>query len=449
MIIKELTTKKMFKEFSIEIPYEDINISIENKIKEIIPTITLPGFRKGKAPLNIVRKKYENNILTEVIEKIIQKNTKLLLDEKKLKPLRQPKVEIARFKKNEPVELNLKIDLQPKFNLVDFTKAKSKKYKINIDKLTYENNYNNYIKSQKNYLKIIDNRPIIKGDKVIVNIKSKNEIVPDFLRDQKNIPLITDSDYQILPNISDELIKKRVKTGDNIKMFFDIKDFLKEKNKTLAEFEIEIKLIEEQKPLIINKEFLKQNNFASEKDFRDKINDNLKNYYDDNLKEIEKKQIFDLLESSHEFDLPERIFDEEFNQIWQKVKKAKQNNTLDQDDKKLSDTKLEKRYRKIAARRVKTAIIMQTIAEQNTIDVSKGEMTDGLLSYASQYPGQEKQIFDFFKNNPVKMESIRGPIFENKILEYILTKTKKENQTISVKDLKKLQESTFSFKEKD
>ena len=88
MNIKEINSKKLFKEFEIQIPYKDIDDSINDKINELIPTVSLPGFRKGKAPLNIVKKKYENNVLSEVIEKIVEQNTKKLIDEKKLKPFR-------------------------------------------------------------------------------------------------------------------------------------------------------------------------------------------------------------------------------------------------------------------------------------------------------------------------------------------------------------------------
>ena len=100
MIVKELNSKKMYKEYSIEIPYEDVVRSIDNRIMKILPTIELPGFRKGKAPLNIVKKKYENSVLAEVIENIAKENTTRLIEEKKLKPLRQPKVEVAKYEKN-------------------------------------------------------------------------------------------------------------------------------------------------------------------------------------------------------------------------------------------------------------------------------------------------------------------------------------------------------------
>ena len=139
-------------------------------------------------------------------------------------------------------------------------------------------------------------------------------------------------------------------------------------------------------------------------------------------------------------------FDEEFNQIWQRVESAKINNTLDEDDKKLSDINLQKRYKNIATRRVKLAIIMQKIAEKDSIALTNEELTNGLLEYASRYPGQEKQIFEFFRKNPTQIETIRAPIFENKVLNNIFSNTMKEKQDITIDKLKKLQEKTFSYK---
>ena len=99
MNVKELKSKKMYKEYSIVIPYNEVSNSIDNKINELIPKVEIPGFRKGKAPLNIVKKKYENNVLAEVIENIAKDSIKKLLDEKKLKPIRQPKVEVSKYEK--------------------------------------------------------------------------------------------------------------------------------------------------------------------------------------------------------------------------------------------------------------------------------------------------------------------------------------------------------------
>ncbi len=445
MNIKELNSKKLYKEYSIDIPFNEFDNLINNKIKEIIPTVTLPGFRKGKAPLNIVKKKYENNILNEVLENIVQEKIKQLLAEKKLSVIRQPRVEVKKYKPNEPIELNLKIDLKPKINIFPFNKIKIINYNINIDEKTIEENYKSFLKSQKKYTKLNNGRGLIFTDKVFVDIKTNNNSVPKFIKSQENIPIVTDSDYQLLPDISNRLIKKNAKVGDTLKLKFDLKDLLKQNKEKNVEFEVKILSIEENIKFEVDKEFLEKNNAKSEKEFKNNFSKSLSNQYETYLREIEKKQLMDILESKNNFDVPEGMLEEEFNLIWHKVEHAKKDNKLDEDDKKLTENMLKERYRKIALRRVKLAILLQHVSSDQNITITEKELTDGMLNYASQFPGHEKKIFDNFKNNPSSIESIRGPIIEKKVVDYIFSKTKQETKKISVKEFKKLQQETFNY----
>ena len=145
-------------------------------------------------------------------------------------------------------------------------------------------------------------------------------------------------------------------------------------------------------------------------------------------------------------DLPEGILEEEFKSIWHRLEHAKKDNKLDEDDKNLSDTELKKRYNKISERRVKLAILIQHIAYKNKISISEKELQDGLISYASQYPGQEKQIFDYFKNNPSSIDNIRGPLLEEKVIESILTQAKKVDKKVTIDEFKKIQEKIYKVK---
>ena len=448
MNIKEIDSKKLFKEFEVQVPYEEVDNSINAKIAEIIPTISLPGFRKGKAPLNIVKKKYENNILSEIIEKLIEDKTKKLLEDKKLKAFRQPKVEIKKYEKNKPVEISIKIDLEPSIKIFPFSDLELKKRSIKLDKKTLEENYNNFILSQKHYHKVHEVRPVKLSDKIIVNISTEDNSLPDYLQSQKNLPIITDSDYQVLPDISTKLINKKVKVGDKVNLKFDLKGILKEKKKKIeVEFLIEILSLEQSHEFTVTKEFLEKNNLKDEKALNDNLKNNLIKQYDEQLKQIERKELMDILDKKNKFDVPEGILEEEFNSIWHRLEHAKKDGKLDEDDKNMSDEELKKRYKRIALRRVKLAVLMQHIANEEKISVSEKELTDGMINYASQYPGQEKQIFDYFKKNPSSVESIRGPIFEQKIVEHILSKVKLKNDTIDVKKFKILQENTFNNKD--
>ena len=446
MNIKEISSKKLFKEYEIVVPYKDVDNSINQKINEIIPTVTLPGFRKGKAPLNIVKKKYENNILSEILEKIIEENTKNLLKEKKLKVFRQPKVEIKKYEKNEPLEISIKLDIDPEITISPFEDIIVTKRTIELDKKEIDKNYNQFLESQKHYHKINEKRSIKKTDKVILNISSEDDKAPDYLKSQSSVPVITDSDYQILPDLSSRLIKKKLTIGDKIKLKFDLKNVLKRKTKIEVEFLIEILSIEHVHDFAITKEFLDKNNLKNEEELQENIKSNMLKQYDDLLNQIQKKELMDILDSSNTFDVPEGLLEEEFNMIWEKLNNAKKENKLDDDDKNLSEKKLKERYEKIALRRVKLAILLQHIANDNKITVSEKELTDGMMQYASQYPGQEKEIFEYFKKTPSSLENIRGPIFEQKIVDFILSKSKIKNEKIDINKFEKLQESAYKNK---
>ena len=449
MSIKEIKSATLYKEFELKIPYIEIENLINSKIKEIIPNVTLPGFRKGKAPISIVRKKYEPNVLSEVMEKLVQEKTSDLVKDKKLKPFRQPRIDIRKYEKQKPIEIEIKIDLKPEIKLKNFKEIKLKKYEINLDQKTIEDNYNQFLLSQKQYAKIEKNRPIKNTDKVTINIETKDPLAPDFIKSQKNIPVITDSDFQILPNLSEKLIQKKLQPGDNISLTFDISKMIKSNEPKQVEFDIDILTIEEAKPFKITDEFLNKNGLKSESELKSNLQQNIHLQYENGIKQIEKKQLMDILETIHKFDLPQGIVDQEFHDIWHRIEQAKKDNSLDEDDKNLSDKLLKDRYKKISERRVKLAILLQHIAKDANISVSEKELSDGMTAYASKYPGQEKKIIEYFKKNPSSIESIRGPILEQKVIDDILSKSTQENVKLTVKEYKKLEEKTFSLIDKD
>ncbi len=446
MSIKEIKSGTLYKEYALEIPYEEINTIIDSKINELLPTVSLPGFRKGKAPVNIVRKKYEKSVLSESLEKLVQSKTKDLLDEKKLKPFTQPKIDLKKYEKNEPIELEIKIDLEPEIKLTDFTKLKINKYDIDLDKKITDKNYKEFLKSQKKYSIIKNTRQIQKTDKVIINLSSNNVSVPDFLKSQKNLPIVIDSEYQVLPSIGEKLFEKKLKKGDNISLALDISKSLKLNEEKLANFEIEIINIEELIPFVVDKEFLDKNGFKNEEELKNNLEENFKSQYLNGLKQIEKKELMDLLEKEHSFDLPQGILEQEFNDIWHRLDHAKKDGTLDEDDKKLNDEELKKRYEKISQRRVKLAILLQFIAKENKILVDEKELSSGMMQYASQYPGQEKEIIEYFKNNPNSIETIRGPILEDKVIKHISSQCSALKNKINKDQYDKLEKKVFDVK---
>ncbi len=446
MSIKEIKSGTLYKEYSLEIPYEEINAIIDSKINELLPTVSLPGFRKGKAPINIVRKKYESNVLSESLEKLVQAKTKDLLDKKKLKPFTQPKIDLKKYEKNEPIEVEIKIDLEPEIKLKDFKNIKVNKYEIDLDQKLINDNYKEFLKSQKKYLEIKNNRQIKKTDKILINLSSKDESVPGYLKTQKSLPIVIDSDYQVLPSIGDKLLEKKLKKGDQINLELDISKSLKLNEEKFATFEIQIVNVEELVPFVVDKDFLDKNGLKSEDDLKSNLEKNLKSQYENGLKQIEKKELMDILEKEHSFDLPQGILEQEFNDIWHRLEHAKKEDTLDEDDKKLNEEELKKRYQKISQRRVKLAILLQFIARENKIAVDEKELSNGMMQYASQYPGQEKEIIEYFKKNPSSIETIRGPILEEKVISHVISQSNSKKSKVDKNTYEKLEKKAFDIK---
>ena len=443
MSIKEIKSATLYKEYAVEIPYQEINGIIDEKINEIQPTVSIPGFRKGKAPISIVRKKYEDNIISEAIERLVQDKTKNLLDEKNLKPFIQPRVDLKKFEKNQPIEVEIKINLEPEIKLKDFKKIDLTNYEINLDKQIIDKNYKEFLNNQKKYTPITNSREIKKTDRVILNLSSENETVPDFLKSQKNLPIIINSELQILPDLGSKLLSKKLKKGDKDKFGLDISKSIKSDKEFIADFDIEIVEIEESAPFKVDKEFLEKNGLKNEEELKNNLENNLKSQYENGIKQIEKKQLMDVLDKEHQFDLPQGIVDQEFNDIWHRIEHAKKDNKLDDDDKKLTDDKLKKRYEKISKRRVKLSILLQFIAKEQKISVDEKELTNGMMAYASQYPGQEKQIIEYFKKNPSAIETVRGPILEEKVINSVISSSNIVKKKITKTEYENLEKKTF------
>ncbi len=445
MNIKEVVSKKLYKEYSLEIPFEDIDKEINLKIQNIIPTVTIPGFRKGRAPINIVRKKYEDSILNEVIQNVVNLKTTELIKEKNFNLFRHPKVDLKNFEKNQPIKVDIKLDLQPEIVLSDFKDIKVNKFEINFSKKDLEDQYNKFISLQKNFKKVEKNRDIKKNDRVTINLSSNNEDVPEYLRSQKNLPVDTSIDQEILPEINKKLFLKKIKVGEKNKFFFDLSKILNNDKLNKVEFEIEVLLIEERDKFEVTPEFLTKNGCKNIDELKDILKKSAEEQYTQGLKQIEKKQLMDILNKNYNFDLPEGVLEEDFKEIWHRVEHAKKENSLDEDDKNLKEDQLKKRYKKISERRVKLGALLQFIAKDQQINISEDELQNGMAQYASKYPGQEKQIMEYLQKNPSYIESIKGPMLEDKIISAITAKSSITNKKINIDEYKKLEEETFDI----
>ena len=290
-------------------------------------------------------------------------------------------------------------------------------------------------------------RQVKNSDKVIVNFESSQEDLPEYLKSQKNFPIDLGFDDGILPGLNKELIERKVKAGDKIELKINLSKILKDDKFKKTTFNFEIISIEEKIKFELTKEFLDKNGFKTEKDLKDFLVSNMKTQYEQGIKQIEKKELMDLLDNNYKFELPDGVLEDDFNQIWNRLEQAKKEGSLDEDDKLLKDEDLKKRYKKISERRVKLGLLMQHIASEEKVVVSEEEINKGILEYTSQYPGQEKQIMEYFEKNPSSLDTIRAPLIEQKVIDSIISKSKTNVIKLNEDEYKKLEVKTFDIKD--
>ena len=258
------------------------------------------------------------------------------------------------------------------------------------------------------------------------------------------MPVDTEFKQEVLPGLN-KLLIGNLKEGEKKNISIDLSKVLKNDGLNKVKYDIEIISIEEKVKFQITDDYLKSNGFKKESDLKDFLQKNTIERFKEGLKKIEKKQLMDLLNKEYNFDLPEGILEEDFNEIWHRIENAKKDKSLDEDDKSLTEVQLKKRYKKISERRVRLGVLLQFIAKEENISLSEEELKNGIMQYTSQYTGQENQIMEYFKKNPNAVESIRGPLLEEKIIDKIKSKVSRTAKKIDADQYKKLEDEVFDI----
>ena len=238
---------------------------------------------------------------------------------------------------------------------------------------------------------------------------------------------------QFIEGFEDQLVGAKVGDDRIVKVTFP-KDYPgAEVAGKEASFGVKVHAIEIKEPGKIDEAFAKDRGFDTLEKLREAIKTQLKNEYDQVVRNQLKKELFDILEEQYTFDLPQGMVDMEFSSIWERLKEAQAQG--DESVAGKSEDELKAEYQKIAGRRVKLGLLLADIGNRNKIQISREELTRAMMQQASQYPGQEKKVMEFYRNNPDRVEELRGPILEEKSVDFILDKIKFNDKKVTLEDL--------------
>ena len=417
--MKENLKEELKKKFKIKIPFSEVNKKMEEDFLELSKTLKLPGFRPGKIPISFVKNKYAKEVKTKVAEKLIQERGNKEFEKNGYRLAAQPNVKLlSKIEENVDLEAEYEFEVLPNIILKDFSEIKLTKYISKVAEKDINKVIDNLFNQYKNFNKIKNERKSKKGDRLIISYKGyiDEKLFEGGSAEKETIEL---GNNNYFPEFDKNLIDKS--RNDKIEFFMKFpKDYNREDLKDKkVKFSLTIHDILEGKKLKNEEELAAKTGSKNSSDLRDKIKKELQKYSDDLSFNVFKKALVSKLIGLYSFQLPDVLVSRELEFL--KSQKPSDN------EKKVNTNK---NFKKEAEEKVKIGLIVSEIGIKNKINVTDKEVETALARICMQYPGKEKEIIEHYKTNPNALNSLKGPIFEDKVMKFI-----EEKVNISLKEI--------------
>ena len=447
MAITETLSEGLKREFEVVITSAEIDILVNEKLVGIAKEAKLPGFRPGKVPISVVKNRFGKQVLGEVVRETIDNASKETMDSNKLTASSQPKIEIISFEEGEDLKAKLSVEIMPNFEIPELSSLEIIKPVVEIvdkdindavEKIAKENIGTNLIKK---------NRAAKLGDTLVIDFLGKVDDVAFEGGEAKghNLKLGSNS---FIPGFEDGLVGAIKDKTIFVKVTFPLDYQAKNLAGKEAVFETTVNEIREDAKLEINDEFAKTLGMESLEALKNAVSEQLKKQHDEASRQKAKRDILDKLANAVSFELPETLEKEEYASICKAMNpnaKPDHDQVQDQDhdlpapDKGMSKAEKDDAS-EISKRRVRLGLLLSEIGRKNNIKVEEEDTRNAMMKEIQKYPGQEKEVMEYFKKNPDAQQQLAGPVFEDKIIDFILELAKVKEKIVSIEELYKSEE---------
>ena len=429
MQVNETLSEGLKHEFQINVPAADLESKVDERLLDMKDKVKLNGFRPGKVPvghLNQVVRDTNAQIFTE-------RGFKLATEPKITLPTEQAEVEKL-LNGQSDLSYTVAIEVIPPIALADFKSFTVDKPVADVSDADVDEAITRIAEQNRPYADKGEGAKAESGDRVTVAFKGTIDGVVFEGGTGENIKVQIGSNT-FIPGFEDQLIGIAPGETRAIKATFPQNYGNDKLAGKAAEFETTASLIEAPQALTPDDEFAKTLGLESLDKLKEAARERIRQEYATQTRQRVKRQLLDQLDQAHQFGAPQTLVDEEFNLMWNSIEgEMKSANRTFADENTTEDTAKED-YRKIADRRVRLGLVLSEIGEKNNITVSDEEVSRALVERARQFPGQEKQVWDYYRNTPTALAQLRAPIFEDKVVDFILELAKVNENKVSREDL--------------
>ena len=416
--------KGLNKDVKVFVDKKTMNLYIDEKYEEIKGTVNLKGFRPGKVPREILKRQFGKAVFSEVLDKVLKETSTKALQENKIKPAGQPKLDLKTYGEDKDLEYILSVTELPKVELKSIENIKFDEYTVKIDQKETDKRINDIAKNQPNFKEASETTKAKKGDLVVFDYNATVDEKTFKGGEGKNTQLTLGKDL-FLKGFDEQLIG--VKKGDEkivdakLPENFPEKEFINKKAKFVCKISA-VKIPEDTK---IDDQFAKNLGAKDLNDLKSLITKQINDEYKNSLDRLTKNQILKEIEKFKVSEIPENLLEDEIKILSQ---------GMSEDDAKKS----RKNFEEVAKKRIKVGLILNEFGEQNQIKVTEQELQSEVQKQIRMMPGQEKMVMEFYKKNPNALASLRGTVYEEKILNMIKEKAKPNKKEISKDEAEKI-----------
>src|SRR5260221_3146316 len=435
MQITETNAEGLKREFTVTVASNDIEQKMKDRLSEIGRTIRLPGFRPGKVPMPVLRKRYGASVMGEVLEKAVNDSSAQAMRQHNLRPALRPKIEIMSFKEGTDLEYKMAVELLPEIKPVDFNELHLERLRPEIPEEEIDRAVRRIAEPNRKTAAV--DRPAASGDVVVMDFVGKVD-GKEFSGGSAQGNSLELGSGRFIPGFEDQLVGAKAGEHRDVAVTFPAEYSSEELAGKAAEFAVEIKEVRERQVLALDDEMAKEMGFDALDGLRKAVREQLEREYAGLARQRLKRALLDQLAAKHDFPVPPGMVDLEFESIWKQLQEAReQNKDAAKEEAGKSDDELKSEYHAIAERRVRLGLLLSEVGRVNAITVNQDEINRALGEEARRHRGYEKQVVEFYRNNPEALANLRAPIFEDKVVDFITEMATVVDKTVPIEDLLK------------
>jgi trigger factor len=443
MQITEANSDGLKRTLKVVLTTGELNDRFSQRLDEVKDTVQLKGFRRGKVPLQHIRKVFGRSLMAEVVQQALEESSRKALDERKERPAFQPKIELTEDKDeieriiagNSDLAYTMSFEVLPEIKLMNFADLKLERLVAQVDAEQIDKTLEELALRNVGY-ETEEGRAAQEGDQVTIDFVGRIDGEEFEGGKATDAPVVLGKDG-FIPGFEAGLMGAKAGEDRTVNAKFPAEYPVPALAGKDAVFDVKVKAVGKPVKPAIDDSFAKGFNAESLEILRDRIRAQIQREYDQVARMKLKRELLDVLDKGHDFALPPTLVENEFEGVWQQVTRS-----LEQAGKKITDEgkseeEAKAEYRRIAERRVRLGLVIGEVGSNGKIEITQEELRNALMAQARRFPGQERAVYEYYQKTPSALSELRGPIFEEKVVDYILGQISLSEKQVTREELLK------------